>query len=166
MKTTIKGSSLHQGIIDEVCRQIPNHVKEHITEIYWEYVPDEKLPLNEQIGYIISAMPNAGMYPTSLIVYQLVTGPTYVNSRDYELAKPTVADYLLKNKNTQELHNAIMLYRELKHCPTKYKDNDKFMLILLIADMFDIVASEHKRIDTYDELYNLIVEFSKDECDS
>lgn len=163
MKTVIKGSRLHQGVIDEVCRRIPNSVKEHIIEVYWEYIPDEKLPINEKIGYIVSAMPNAGVYPASFIASQLVFGPIYVNPRDYKFAKPTIADYLLESKNTTELHNAIELYKEHKHCPMKYKDNDKFMLILLIADIFDIVESECKMITTYEELYSLIAEFGRNE---
>lgn len=159
MKTVIKGQKLNQGIIDEVCRRIPNSAKEHIVEVYWEYIPDEKLSLNEKIGYIVSAIPNAGVYKAPFIVSQLMFGPTYVNPRDYKFAKPTVADYLLENKNTTELRNAIKLYREHKHCPMKYKDNDKFMLILLIAEAFDLAEIMGRKIDAYDDVYNLIVEF-------
>ena len=156
-----KSQRLHQGIIDEVCRQLSDEDKSYITDSYWEYIPDENLSLNEQIGYIVSAIYNDETYSTMLVLAQLMM-PVRIRQKGDKFSKPIIADYLMRNKNTAELHNAIDLYREHKHCPMKYKNNDKFMLILLIDAAIDVYITtlvELHKIE-YDNLYDAIIYYA------
>lgn len=155
-----KGPGISQSTIDSVCRYMTEAAKLRAVSRYWEYVPSEGLSLNEQIGYIISSISNADMLDINDIAIQLYTGPDHVNSPDYVFAKPNAASYLLENKNTPELQQMICKYRTHKHCPSKYRNNDKFMLILLIAEVYDYSNEKDVRIKNCDDIYDLMCEYS------
>ena len=135
-QVTITGSYWTEERLKKICNSLYKSQKEEIISAYWEFIPDGDYTLDEKVIFVVCSIPNGASYPDSLVLMQLLQGSMFVNSKDYELAKPNIAKVIYEKIGKEQALNKVVKYvKKHKHCPVN--NNGEWAMLIWLADMID-----------------------------
>lgn len=112
-----------------------------ILPYLYEFIPDGQYTLDEQLAFIICAIPLVDHFPENLIIKQLIDGP---NDPRPSTAPDTHRNILkaLKAKHPESVKLLANFYRPIQQVPSSIKSNDDWCAMCAILRMMDIVPGD------------------------
>lgn len=148
----VKGRTLSKTKLLKILKLFREPEKEKVCEMYWEYITDDKLPLDDKLTQVICAIPHVAEYSNEFIKASLMQGPTVQNNRLYFASKPNLAIALKKRFGSETVLKAAGNWsRQHKHCPIN--DNAEWALRVIISELLDLLD--------YQEPFKNILDFGK-----
>ena len=131
----VQGASLSRSKIRDVIKLL-RVSKTDVIRNYFEYVPRGPYSEDEQIGFIVAAMPNVGMFPASMIVAQLERGPMVLNTPDFPGTKPNLYK-VWHEAYPEQTKEVAEFYAPHKNVPDSIKSSEEWCCLCALAEMID-----------------------------
>ena len=126
----------------------------HVSEL----IPPGDFNLNQQLAFLICAIPSVGRLPDETILATLLMGPTVRNPANYPGTKRNILR-ALKEKHPETAKVLAERYRPHKHVPEDVKANDDWCCLLAFGNMIDQIPGPWMESGDPDMIHDAVCQY-------